>query len=349
MPTARTAAAVDSNGIIYAIGGTNGSYRSYVEAYNPSTNSWECSSGDPSSGCGATPLVAMPTARAFSGVAVGSDGNIYVAGGYNGSYLTTVESYAPLAPPGAPTSVTASPADSSASVTWTAPGSTGGTPVTSYTVSCTPSCTSVTSSSTSATVNGLTNGTSYTFTVTATNFVGTGLASAASGAITPGCSTNTSNLSVSGAAIGNFSVMLTGSDQQVYTSLGSYTASNTTCSGWSLQFLASRFQNSSGDQFPSGSILMPAPTVSSCQSGCGAGAHANAPSICIHSGNVALDSGTAVTVASAAQNTGYGSYTFTPGTMSSGNLQLSVPSYAYATAYSSTLTVTISQGPAGTC
>jgi hypothetical protein len=40
------------------------------------------------------------------------------------------------------------------------------------------------------------------------------------------------------------------------------------------------------------------------------------------------------------------SFTFTPGTIGSGNLQLTVPRYAYATAYSSTLMVTIVQGPA---
>ena len=38
---------------------------------------------------------------------------------------------------------------------------------------------------TSVTVSGLTNGTTYTFTVAATNAVGTGPASAASNAVTP--------------------------------------------------------------------------------------------------------------------------------------------------------------------
>lgn len=90
--------------------------------------------------------------------------------------------------PGAPTAVTASAGNGSATVGWTAPA-TGGSPITSYTV--TPfigstAQTPVTTGTTSATVTGLTNGTAYTFTVTATNAVGTGPASAPSAPVTPG-------------------------------------------------------------------------------------------------------------------------------------------------------------------
>ncbi|MGD0880744.1 MAG: fibronectin type III domain-containing protein [Acidimicrobiales bacterium] len=88
--------------------------------------------------------------------------------------------------PSAPTAVTATPGNRSASVTWTAP-STGGLAISSYTVTATGDGTGETcaSSTTSCTVDGLTNGTAYTFSVTATNTDGTGAPSALSSAVTP--------------------------------------------------------------------------------------------------------------------------------------------------------------------
>ena len=98
---------------------------------------------------------------------------------------------APPTAPGAPTAVSASAGNGSASVTWTAP-SNGGSPITSYTI--TPYAAGVAQQATtisgnppatSATITGLANGTSYTFTVSATNAVGIGPASAPSNAVTP--------------------------------------------------------------------------------------------------------------------------------------------------------------------
>lgn len=164
-----------------------------------------------------------------------------------------------------------------------------------------------------------------------------------------GCSTSTSSLNVSGATPGSVSVSLNGSDQTVYASLASYNASNTTCSGWHLQFQATQFRNTNGDTFATGSLSMAPPAVSACISGCGTKGTGNPPSICIHATTVSLDTGAAVTVASAATNNGDGQYTFTPGALGTGNLALAIPSYAYATPYSSTLTVTLVQGPAASC
>ena len=91
--------------------------------------------------------------------------------------------------PAQPAGVSAKPGTSSASLSWTAP-SDGDSPITSYTI--TPfiggvaqPTTQVAGSATSATVTGLTNGTAYTFTVKATNAVGTGPASSPTSAVTP--------------------------------------------------------------------------------------------------------------------------------------------------------------------
>ena len=92
--------------------------------------------------------------------------------------------------PGAPTGVAGIAGDSSAALSWTAPSSNGGSPITGYRVTPyiganaqTPILTG--STSTMYTVTGLTNGTTYTFRVAAINAVGTGADSAPSAAVTP--------------------------------------------------------------------------------------------------------------------------------------------------------------------
>jgi hypothetical protein len=100
----------------------------------------------------------------------------------------------PTAPtvPGAPTGVLATAGDAQASVSWTAPSSNGGSPITSYTVTPYIGTTAQPPSTVSGspmTVLGLTNNSTYTFTVSATNAVGTGAASSPSNAVTPTVST----------------------------------------------------------------------------------------------------------------------------------------------------------------
>ena len=99
----------------------------------------------------------------------------------------------PPTSPGAPTIGTATAGDSSATVTWTAPGSNGGSPITGYQVRVVNVGTGqqvgallgAAASATSLTVNGLTNGTAYQLQVAAMNAVGTGPMSALSNVVTP--------------------------------------------------------------------------------------------------------------------------------------------------------------------
>ena len=130
-----------------------------------------------------------PTANFYAATNVITLANTGVtdAAGNAGSGTTTSNNYVvtTASVPGAPTSVAAVRGPGEAVVSFTAPVSDGGSAITSYTVTSSPGSVTATGSTSPITVTGLTNGTSYTFTVAATNAVGTGSASSASSAITP--------------------------------------------------------------------------------------------------------------------------------------------------------------------
>lgn len=88
--------------------------------------------------------------------------------------------------PTAPRNVRGSAGNASAAIYWEAPLNDGSRTITRYTVTSSPGVKQCTSSgSLTCTVFGLTNDTDYTFTVTATNAVGTSSASTASAIVTP--------------------------------------------------------------------------------------------------------------------------------------------------------------------
>ena len=121
---------------------------------------------------------------------------------------------APATAPGAPTIGTATAGNAQAGLTWTAPGSDGGSAITGYVVTPYIGASAQTAQTfndtlTSHTITGLTNGTAYTFKVAAINAVGTGNQSAASNSVTPATTPGAPTIGSATAGAGSASVSWT--------------------------------------------------------------------------------------------------------------------------------------------
>ena len=167
--------AIDSNGNLYVA--DLGNHR--IQKLNASTgvwSEWGKSGGRPGGGLGEfnSPL----------GVAVDEVGNLYVAEFANHRIQKWSSQ---IVPPDAPTEVKAEIVDgeSQATVQFTAPANDGGSGITGYTVISSPDGITATGTSSPITVTGLTYGTAYTFTVVATNIIGSSSPSTASNSVKP--------------------------------------------------------------------------------------------------------------------------------------------------------------------
>ena len=122
-------------------------------------------------------------------VAVSPDGSSVWVTNNGGTTVSRI-----IFPPQPPANITATPGNAQASISWTAPTNTGGSPIIGYTATASAgglSCTTTTA--TSCTISGLTNGTTYYVSVTATNAVGTSDPSVVS--VTPTIETTTTTSS----------------------------------------------------------------------------------------------------------------------------------------------------------
>jgi len=117
-------------------------------------------------------VTAPSTTATISGLSIGVNYTFSVkATNAIGTSSAGTKSVIQTTAPDPPTNVAATASNASATVTWTAPINTGGTPITGYTI--TGGSSAVNTQSTSAAISGLANGTQYTFNVNARNSAGT--------------------------------------------------------------------------------------------------------------------------------------------------------------------------------
>jgi invasion protein IalB len=151
----------------------------------------------------------------------------------------------PAIAPDVPTNVVALPGNLAVTLTWTAPND-NGAPIIGYSVVTSPGGATTNASASGVTIGNLTNGTAYTFTVTATNAVGTSVASAASAPVTPGPCVQTTYVVTNPGTGYSFSGVLGVNPQIVICRGQTYTFHLQNVNGHPFAVLNNQFQFHSG-------------------------------------------------------------------------------------------------------
>jgi len=131
--------------------------------------------------------------------------------------------------PDAPTITAVSSGDEQATVSFTTPSSNGSSVITSYTAKSSPGNITATLSqegSGDITVTGLTNGTAYTFTVTATNVIGTSAESSTSASVTPATVPSSPTITAVSSGNAQATVSFTAPSNNGGSAITSYTATS---------------------------------------------------------------------------------------------------------------------------
>ena len=189
-PTSVTATASGTTAIVSwtapsSIGGS--AISNYTVTSSP--GSLTCTSA--STSCTVNGLISG-TSYTFTVTATNTSGTSTSSSASNSITVTTL--------PGVPTNVTATAGDQAALVSWSAPSSSGGLAISSYTVTVEPGHNVYSANTTSITITGLTNGSMYSFVVVANNSSGIGPTSATSNSVTPSTAPTTPSSPINVAA-----------------------------------------------------------------------------------------------------------------------------------------------------
>lgn len=156
--------------------------------------------------------------------------------------------------------------------------------------------------------------------------------------VPPAMSAGTQSLSPSTVTVSDFApVTLGGTAAATTATMSNFSVSDSAGAGWNVTVDATQFREFDatagqyvvgGKVLPTGSLSMPAPTITPAS-----------PLVVLTAGPYALD-GTSVKIASAVAGTS-GTWDFTQ----NGSLSLALPASAYARVYRSDITVAVASGP----